>query len=63
MTEGPDRLILSPCTSGDIASVAGLAWARRLEDKNKVEATVSVTAVAVGLLIFFLVLNLAWRVS
>lgn len=65
MSEGPDRF-LSAFTVGDVVSVAGLTRALRSEAAAKAtrgETVVSVTAVAVGLLVVFLLLNLAWRVA
>ncbi len=66
MSEGPDRSILSPCTTGDVASVAGLTWACRLEAVavgSRENMAITVTVVGIGLLIFFLVLNLFTRVA
>lgn len=61
MTTGENRLILSPCTPGDVVSVAGLAWAKRLEAGSKGEATMAAATVALGLLILFLLSNLLAR--
>ena len=63
MSEGPHPMILSPCTAGDVTSVAGLTWAKRLEESSVGSAWTSLTAVAVGLLVVFLVLSLMSRVS
>lgn len=63
MTEGPDRLLLGACTPGDVAMVAALHWARRLEREHSADRTVGAAAVAIGVLILFFVLNLIVRVG
>lgn len=63
MTTGPNRLILSPCTTADVVSVAGFAWAKRLEASGKGDTAVTVVTIGIAMLILFLVVNLLGRVA
>lgn len=63
MTEGPECRLIGECTPGDVAMVAGLHWAKRLEQERSGERVVGVAAVGIGLLILFLVANLIARVA